>query len=76
MFRFVVSIHKKRGEHFNLEPETTKKVFFIFVIFWPYEGSGGVGGVKNMLVQFFGCLTKVLMPLIEQTTTFLLFLAL
>ena len=64
---------KKRGQHFNLESETTKKIFFIFVIFWPYEGSVGVGGVKNLLVEFFGCLTTVLMPLIEQTTKFLFF---
>ena len=30
IFRFFVSHHKKRAAHFNLESETTKKIFFIF----------------------------------------------
>ena len=68
-----IHIHKKGGEHFNLEWETTN-FFFIFVIFFPYEGSMEVGGVKNMSVQFYGCLTTILMPLIEQKQKNLLFI--
>ena len=39
IFRFFVSHHKKRGEHFNLESETTKKnISFIFLSFGPMRG--------------------------------------
>ena len=74
IFRFFVSHHKKRAAHFNLESETTKKIFFYFFIFWPYEGLVQVGGVKNMLIQFNGCLTTFIIPLIEQKTKFPFFL--
>ena len=34
------------------------------------EGLVQVGGVKNMLIQFNGCLTTFMNPLIEQKTKF------